>query len=646
MIDLILILSVLTVPAGAAPRDMMKIKLLADVDTAQKRWREAYESRKTPEQIAAYQKAHKRFFLDAIGGLPDRTPLNARVTGKIVRKGFAVEKVIFESRPKHFVTAALFMPDPKKHKPPYPGVLIPCGHSRTGKGSELYQKAAALLALNGMAALVFDPIEQGERSQFLNEKGRAPIWGTKAHTMVGVGSILLGRNTARFEVWDGMRGIDYLQSRPEVDGERIGCMGNSGGGTQTCYLMCLDERIDCASPSCYVCALYGRLIRTYGPQDAEQNIHGQLAFGMDHADYVMMRAPRPTLLCTATRDFFDINDAWDSFRRAKRLYGRMGFSERVDLAETDNKHGYHQPLREAAARWMSRWLREIDDPITEPADLKVLSDKEILCTPKGQVMLLEGARSAYDLNIDYEKQLAAKREKTWSGDKAAALAAVRKLAGIRPLEELPEPGVEEKDKDGKLIFRPEKGVYLPASLYPGTKDKTPVLYVHEKGRSVVVPAKSGSTLLAVDLRGTGETQQGPQRYFSPQFGPDGQDVYVAYLLGRSFVGMRAEDIICCARWLAKKTGAKAVRLVAVGHVGVPALHAAALEPAMFESVRVSRTLKSWSNVIHSRFSYNQLINTVHGALTRYDLPDLVKVLGDKVEVVEPLDAMERPLGQK
>jgi dienelactone hydrolase len=646
MMNLILILSVLTAPAGAAPRDMMKLKLLADVDAAQKRWREAYEARKTPEQIAAYQKAHRKFFLDAIGGLPDRTPLNARVTDKIGRKGFVVEKVIFESQPRHFVTAALFMPDPKKHKPPYPGVLIPCGHSRTGKGSELYQKAAALLALNGMAALVFDPIDQGERSQFLDEKGRAPIWGTRAHTMIGVGSILLGRNTARFEIWDGMRAIDYLQSRPEVDKNRIGCMGNSGGGTQTCYLMCLDERIDCASPSCYVCALYGRLLKTYGPQDAEQNIHGQLAFGMDHADYVMMRAPKPTLLCTATRDFFDINDAWATLRCAKRLYGRMGFAERVDLAETDNKHGYHQPLREAAVRWMSRWLRNIDEPITEPADLKVLSDKEILCTPKGHVMLLEGARSTYDLNIDCEKQLIEKRKKLWSGDSSAPLAQVRKLAGVGPLDKLPEPGVEEKGKDGRLIFRPEKGVYLPAILRSGAKDKTPVLYVHEKGKSVDVPAKDGATVLAVDLRGTGETQQGPQRYFSPQFGPDGQDVYVAYLLGRSFVGMRAEDIICCARWLAKKTGAKAIRLVAVGHVGVPALHAAALEPGLFESIRVSRTLGSWSNVIHARFSKNQLINTIHGALTTYDLPDLVKVLGDKIEVVEPLDAMERPIKAK
>ena len=105
---------------------------------------------------------------------------------------------------------------------------------------------------------------------------------------------------------------------------------------------------------------------TIGPQDAEQNIHAQIAFGMDHADYVLMRAAKPTLMCTATRDFFDIGGAWDTFREAKRLYGRLGFPERVDLVENDAEHGFNSPLRVAAVRWMRRWLLGVDDAITEP----------------------------------------------------------------------------------------------------------------------------------------------------------------------------------------------------------------------------------------------------------------------------------------
>ncbi|MDP6044957.1 MAG: xylan esterase, partial [Phycisphaerae bacterium] len=211
-----------TLDAGP-PGDMMKRHLLKQIQAACGTWRKRYEQLKSPKQIVEYQKRQKAFFEKQLGAWPKRTPLNAQVVGKIQRPGFTVEKIIFESQPKHYVTAAMFLPDPKKHKPPYPGVLVPCGHSALGKGCDLYQRAGALLALNGMAALVFDPIDQGERGQLLDSKGRPPFWGTKAHTMVGVGSTLLGRNTAWFEIWDGMRAIDYLQSRREVDPKRIGC---------------------------------------------------------------------------------------------------------------------------------------------------------------------------------------------------------------------------------------------------------------------------------------------------------------------------------------------------------------------------------------------------------------------------------------
>lgn len=146
----------------------------------------------------------------------------------------------------------------------------------------------------------------------------------------------------------------------------------------------------------------------------------------------------------------------------------------------------------------------------------------------------------------------------------------------------------------------------------------------------------------MDLRGTGETLQKNQGYFKPYFGSDGQDVYTAYVLARSYVGMRAEDILVCADFL-RQQRAGTVRLIAVGHVGVPALHAAALEPALFGSVKLVRSLISWSNLIKSGRSYNQLVNTVHGALTTYDLPDLAATLGDKLTIEVPLNALGKQI---
>ena len=376
---------------NAAPAEMMSNYLHRLAGQKFEQWKQQYEQRKTPEQISEYQKRLREKFIEAVGGLPERTPLNPQVTGVISRDGYRVEKVIFESRPKHYVSALLFVPDAGKFQPPYPGVLVPCGHSANGKAHDAYQTMGALLALNGMAGLVFDPIDQGERSQMPSQLPK--LAGTRAHTMLGVGSILLGRNTARFEIWDGMRAIDYLQSRPEVDPKRIGCTGNSGGGTQTSYLMSLDERIIAAAPSCYITG-FERLLDTIGPQDAEQNIFGQLDFGMDHADYLMMRAPMPILICAATEDFFDITGVWNSFRYAKRLFTRMECAERIEVLENDAGHNYNRIQRQGVVRWMSRWLLKKDVPITEP-EIKLLSDKEVLCAPGGQVMNLDGARSTF-----------------------------------------------------------------------------------------------------------------------------------------------------------------------------------------------------------------------------------------------------------
>ncbi len=639
---------------GAKPAEMMSRYVRSLAQAHFDNWKLRYEQRTTPEQIAAYQKRLHEQFIEAIGGLPERTPLNPQVTGVVKREGYKVEKIIFESRPKHYVTALLFLPAGNGNNPPYPGALVPCGHSSNGKAHDAYQTMGALLALNGMAALVFDPIDQGERSQLLSALPR--LAGTRAHTMLGIGSILLGRNTASFEISDGMRAIDYLQSRPEIDTERIGCTGNSGGGTQTSYLMALDQRIVAAAPSCYITSLE-RLLDTIGPQDAEQNIYGQIAFGRDHADYLMMRAPTPILICAATKDFFDITGVWSSFRYAKRLYTRLGFAERIELMENDAEHNYNQLQRQSVVRWMSRWLLKKDKPITEPS-IELLSNEEVQCSPEGQVMKLQGARSTYDLNRDIERDLAEQRKKLWAqGNQSELLERVRQVAGIRKLAELPEPkivrpGTIERDgcKIEKMIIMPEDGIYLPALMFTPSQAKGAVLYLNEDGKSADADAggaieelvKAGKTVLAVDLRGIGETQQAKQGNLADAVGPDWKDVFTAYLIARSYLGMRAEDVLVCARLLQVQTGGS-VELVTKGNVGVPALHAAALEPQLFSKVTLIRCLASWSDVIKSGLSRNQQVNAVHGALKTYDLPNLAATLGDKLSIKEPLNALGESL---
>ncbi|MEA3364160.1 MAG: acetylxylan esterase, partial [Candidatus Hydrogenedentes bacterium] len=254
-----------------APGQLLYAYLQQRVHAALDQRLERYEQIETPDDVAAYQKKLKAFFVEQLGGFPERTPLNARTVAVLEREGYRIEKVIFESRPGFYVTGLLHLPETPG---PYPAVLVPCGHSANGKASEAYQIGSVLMARNGIAAFCFDPFGQGERYQVLSDEGKRKYGPTTEHTLAGTGCILLGLNAATYEIWDGMRAIDYLQSREDIDPKRIGCAGNSGGGTQTAYFMALDERIECAAPSCYITSMR-RLTDTIGPQDAEQNIHGQ-----------------------------------------------------------------------------------------------------------------------------------------------------------------------------------------------------------------------------------------------------------------------------------------------------------------------------------------------------------------------------------
>lgn len=620
---------------GSAPKDMTQRLLRRAAGAELERWRRGHETRKTAEQIRTWQRQLRRRFVGALGGFPERTPLNARIVGRVDKQRYRVEKVVLESRPGFLVTGALFLPRPDRHAAPWPAVLVPCGHSREGKGSDLYQRACALLAANGIAAFVFDPVDQGERIQLLDERGRAVMWGTRAHTHAGVGCILLGLNTATYEVWDGMRCLDYLVERKDIDGDRLGCMGNSGGGTQTAYLLALDDRVKAASPSCYITDLYERIL-DLGPQDAEQNVFGQLAWHMDHADYLTMRAPTPTLICAATRDFFDIRGTWNSFRVAKRLYTRLGHPERIDLVEHDAKHGYARPLREAAVRWMLRWLAGRDESVTEPSDLQILTQEEIRCTPHGQVMREPGARTIYDLNREHLTRIEEARTKPLTRD------VVRRVAGIRELAAIPELRVVTQRRKHPAptttsfhLADAHVGLHIPAveGNKPGSGDRPPpeiALVVDPRGKERVFDAEGGlaktlhgkgHVVCAVDIRGTGETRQSGQRYHRGQ-GEDGVDVYMAYLLGRSYVGMRAEDILAVARWLQGRWPGAKVHVYARGALTVPARHAAYVEPQLISRLTLLDPPPTWTEVVRSDRNQDQLQNAVHGALRHYRLRDL------------------------
>jgi dienelactone hydrolase len=722
-------LTVLKDTQGVPPRKMLYEYLRGECQKHFDARRAVVAQLKTLADVQARQKMLRGKFLEAIGPFPERTPLKAQVVGHLKGDGFRVEKVIYESRPEHHVTALMYLPDPLTPLSPLggegsgvrglgvaksdpltptlsprgeegedkktpaaprriPGVLVPCGHSANGKAAEAYQRACILMAKNGLAVLCYDPIGQGERIQLLDATGKPAIAGsTSEHTMCGIGALLVGRSTAHYRIWDGIRSLDYLASRPEVDPERLGCAGNSGGGTLTAYLMALDDRILAAAPSCYITSLE-RLFATIGPQDAEQNITGQVAFGMEHADYITMRAPKPTLILTGTRDFFDIQGAWTSFRESKRIYGLMGHGERVDMFEYDDEHGWSKPRREAAAKFMVRWLLGKDVAITEP-DFPIFKDAELQCTRTGQVLEDFKGKSVFDLNAEREAELEKKREgerikdPDWirsvlpfkidevlnaprrlvpigapdvSGTVARGNTVIRKVAfkDWSPFSFKLKPGKSESE----LVFGTP--ISAPGLVFESkvSVPKEMILYLHGEGKAhgagpggaIEKLVSADRCVIAVDLCGLGETSPAQATGSgSNYFGSDSKEAFLALHLDSSLLARRVRQLAVIRNHTRsnheKGPSFNRHHIVATGSTGPVALHWTVLAQEV-KSLTLENSLLSWSAVVRSPISVNQLTNVVPGVLAYYDLPDLAALIAPRpLTIKNPVDAMGKPVSQ-
>ena len=597
----------------------------------------SYAELKTAADVERWVKVRRQYFLDQLGPLPARTPLNARTTRIIQANGYRIECVIFDSQPGHRITANLYLPDATG---PVPAVVASSGHSRTAKTADYNQRFAMQMVRLGMAALCFDPIGQGERSQILNDQHGPEHEGTTTeHFLVGVGSILVGRNTATYRLHDAMRAVDYVCSRPEIDPARIGFTGCSGGGTMTSYVMALDDRIACAAPACYI-TTFRRLIETIGPQDSEQNIFGQVAFGLDHPDYLLLRAPRPTLISSTTQDFFDIDGSWQAFRQSKRVWGILGYPERVDLVEMAGSHGVQPQNLATIGHWFQRWLLNRDQPVAIES-FAVRTEQELLCTEQGQVLLLPGEKSVFDLNATLAAELQQQRREKFATRSAAELQqTINEVLKLRPANLRKPPVMEDRGRVNRphyhidrLVLKTDQGHLIPGlTWHPPVPSDDAYLYLHDAGKTgagqpdgaIEKLVNEGFAVVSVDLRNQGElagTGSKPSALLT-----DWKTFSLAYLLGDSLLAYRVEDVLNAADFVAyyqkPREKPRRVHLVAEGQTGLAALHASALQPELFASVTLKNSTSDWTKVTGSSSPLGQLEYTVHGVLRHWDLPEL------------------------
>jgi len=353
----------------------------------------------TKEEFLKYQQTMKEVFKKSIGNIPydSSLPLNSVTTGVIEEDELTVEKVIFQSRPGVYVTANFYLPKNLKGK--CPGVLFQPGHAQNGKFCGDYQKVARLIARGGSAVLLIDPTGQGERSNYTEPGYAEPIVprAVMDHQTFGAQMFLVQGNSVKYFVADAMRAIDYLQSRPEIDPDKIGATGSSGGGTQTCVISLIDDRIKAAAPGTFVSTrrdifIYG------GAQDSEQIWDSVTSEGFDHHELVSCFCPKPLLILAVKSDFFPVEGARRVYNTNKKFYGLFDSGDSLSIVYDDSQHRYTEVLAKAASEFFAKHLGGKEVEVMREG-VKALPEKDLWCTKTGNVHLeFENSLSPFQEN--------------------------------------------------------------------------------------------------------------------------------------------------------------------------------------------------------------------------------------------------------
>lgn len=593
----------------------------------------------SPAGMQEYLEGCRERYKQIVGTFSEKENLNVQVVGKIQGTGYHIEKIIFESKPGRYVTAHLYMPE--NTTVPVPATLELCGHGLNGKGSSSH--AAMLMASNGIAVLVVDPIGQGERLQLIDREGKPLTRGaTTEHTLLNAGFNLLGTSLAAQEYWDNHRALDYLLTRKDIDPERIGVYGSSGGGTQTAYYIGLDPRVKVAA----ICSFFSTRERTMelqGPSDGCQHIPYEGREQLEVPDFALMMAPRPLLILSGKYDFVDLWGAQQGFAELQQCYKVLGVPEKVDMLTVETGHGLGVEKRQKLVSWFKRWLKDDQSSVKKAAqDRFLLSD--MFCTTRGQVNVsMPGALSIMQENVNQLDEWASKREAFLSKGKKTVQAKMLDLLGLKGLpdhkiriEATGHDSMREYEQYKFLLIR-EGEMPVPCILIMPSRanaDSPVELRLQEEGKGTYLSEYAnfaaalteGKILLLADLRGFGETTD-PAFYTDAKYwNREYRNAMVSMHIGRPIMGQRVVDILTLLDFCSEHEFLKGhpVKVFANGIYGPVAIHAAYLDERI-NSVEIKHSVKTWKEYIERPMQWDMYSNVLYGALKYYDLPDLIRL---------------------
>ncbi len=650
--------------------DMLLAWLSNRLNTLAANWDQERAAIHTPAEIEGRNAFVREKFLGMIHGLPPRTPLAAKVVRTTESRGYRVENILFESRPDFWVSGNVYVP---AGRGPFPGIISPCGHYVLARMQPDYQALYLDLVGNGFAVLAYDPIGQGERRQYSDTTGAAPDLADPIyeHSMPGQVLLLMGQDLTHYRIWDGMRAIDYLLTRPEVDATRIGCAGHSGGGTMTMFISALDQRVRCAvineGGTSHRWPVRIAPADRVGPSDVEQNLFPAAVYGIDRCDLHAAIAPRP-LLALIEEYTPDFNAAAAHIRSR---YEQLGAADRFATAEANDPHAYTVKLRLATTDWFSRWFYGRPGPAAEP-DLEIRKPEALYSTPNGSIRNARQGQTIFSLIARQGASLPPARRVPGNADERAAFRTqiagqIKTLLRLEP-QTSDQPlavrhlGVTPRKRYvvEKLEFLSEPGIYVPAWVFLPARRVSgrAILYASESGKVadgmefgiVERLAQLGRLVVSVDVRGMGATApphcqdlQGSR--FSHLFSVETATAYMAWHMNRCLFGMRVQDVLRSVDYVLSRPDVDGSGVDAIGKDAgaLWTLYAAALDGRIRAAV-VERGLISYASLTGvDRYLHSAGV-FVRDVLTSFDLPHVAAAIADRrLALVAPVDAMKEPV---
>lgn len=565
------------------------------------------------------------FYMLGLSPLPEKTPLHATVTGIVTGNGFVVENLHYQSRPQLYVTANLYRPDKIAAGEKLPAVLYVCGHSSRGRngGKTAFQSHGIWLAKHGYLCLIVDTLQLGEIAGIHHGTYNRERWSwhSRGYTSAGV------------ECWNGVRGIDYLISRPDVDPERLAVTGISGGGAATFWVAAADERVKVAIP-------------VSGMADLEAYVGNRVING--HCDCMFLYntfqwpwtriagliAPRPMLFMNSDQDaIFPMDANGRITNRMERCYSLFGASDRFDTVVSVGGHEYRADLRRARYQFLNIHLKGDGRPVTDSENDLVTGDRgnpmHPIAPEKLRAFLTDADIPKDELNstidehfVPLAKNTAPTTKTEFDAERKRLLVELKRVA----FRTLPDniPAAKLQSFAPPMINSPR--TFLTEAEVPVTvhyhrvaapERKRTVVVVSSNDKGAIAPAllatlQATDDIYVVQPRGTGAstwTRKNPPNYVERSHA----------LLGRTVDGGRVWDVAAVAKWFKTASRPEPVYVAGHGNDAILASYAALWESDIQGVIAVAPP------VSHRENTAPQFLNILRVA----DVPTMFGLLADK-----------------